>query len=86
MTEQVEIRCPSNFKRLFFKLSLSGANPIYVEGNWMEIACGDCLREQRNEELRIDGHTTLLRVFHYYSFLGELVKTKIVRVGEASDS
>ncbi len=81
MAELIDIRCPSDLKRLFFKLNTSGEKLSYSEENWMEIACGDCLREQRRVDMRGNGHSDALRVLHYYSFTGELMKTEVRRVG-----
>ncbi len=77
--ETVEIRCPSDLRRLFMKLRISGDTPKYVEGNLLEIACSDCKRELRKQGIELS------RVLHYFNFLGELVTTEVV-CGEQADS
>lgn len=88
MSDQlVEIRCPSPLRHLFMKMKLAGEQPRYTEEeNWIEITCNDCLREQRSIELRDQGHTSVLRVYHYFSFMGELMKTTVQRMGDIADS
>ncbi len=71
--EIVEIRCPSDLRRLFMKLRISGEQPKYVAGNLLEIACSDCKRELRKQGV------VASRVLHYFNFLGELVTTEVVR-------
>ena len=79
---EIEIRCPSNLRHLFMKMRMSGEQPHYTEENWIEVACNDCLREQRRIELQNEGSTNVIRVLHSYSFIGELMKTSIVRTGD----
>lgn len=69
---EVEIRCPVNFGRLFMKMKLAGDQPHYVDGNLMEFACDDCKKQHR----RAGDQVT--RVLHRYNFLGELVESEIV--------
>ncbi len=81
--ETVEIRCPSSFRKLFMRMQVSSNSPKYLqEENWIEIACYDCLKEQRKQDAYKDEEQEVVRVLHYYSFLGELMKTAIVRAGE----
>lgn len=69
----IEIRCPSDLRRLFMKLKVSGETPRYTPAeNWLEIACFDCLRAVRKKTPQAR------RVLHYYSFLGELMDTRVV--------
>lgn len=79
MAIEVEIRCPSDLRRLFMKLQISGEKPKYVDGNLLEIACSDCKRELRKQGVEI------VRVLHYFNFVGELITTEVVR-GEPADS
>jgi len=81
MPELVELRCPSNLRHLFMKMTVTGERPKYTEENWIEVACGDCKSEQRKLEMRNLGSTSIIRVLHYFSFMGELMKTEIVRLG-----
>lgn len=69
----VEIRCPVGLERLFAKLQLTGDKPKFVEGVWMQISCYDCRRKLRDDGERVKA------VFHYYDFLGELVKSEVSR-------
>lgn len=74
MTDSVEVRCPSDFRRLFLKLRAAGEVPVYTsEENWLEVACFDCLRSARKSD------PTVSRVLHYYSFLGEFQQTRVER-------
>jgi hypothetical protein len=61
------------------KLQISGEKPKYVDGNLLEIACSDCKRELRKQGVEI------VRVLHYFNFVGELITTEVVR-GEPADS
>jgi hypothetical protein len=70
---EVEIRCPVGLERLFAKLQLTGEQPKYVDGVFLEISCYDCRRKLRDEG------TSVKAVFHYFNFLGELVKTEVSR-------
>jgi hypothetical protein len=72
VTEHVDVRCPANLRRLFMKLQLAGARPVYTEGNLLEIACADCRRELRRHGVEV------AQVLHYYNFLGELITTEQV--------
>lgn len=74
MDEVVEVRCPSDLRRLFLKLRAAGEVPTYTAGeNWLEVACFDCLRAARRSDPDVQ------RVLHYYSFLGEFQRTRVVR-------
>lgn len=70
--QSVDIRCPYNLRKLFMKLQLSGDTPKYVDGNLMEIACYDCARDLRSTGVEV------VRVLHYFNFLGELVRTEVI--------
>lgn len=65
----IEVRCPGKFKKLFLVLK---QEHLPTEGMYMEIACADCARDERKSNYKVS------RVLHYYSTLGECVKTKIV--------
>ncbi len=67
----VEVRCPSDLRRLFTKLKSEGKKPLMVEGNLMEFACSDCARELRKSGRDVK------RVLHRFSFLGDLVESVI---------
>lgn len=76
MSEVVEVRCPSDFRRLFMKLRVERKTVAVTEENWMEIACPDCVRIYRKkfESKGISGPSLVL---HYFSVLGELMKTEV---------
>jgi len=72
MPSVVEVRCPVGPQRLFTKLKLGEEFAVYVEsGNLIEFTCGDCARRLSREQQR------MLRVFHRFNFLGELVETTV---------
>lgn len=75
MSEVVEVRCPSDFRRLFMKLRVDD-RVVVTEENWMEIACPDCVRDYRKESER-KGLAPPSLVLHYFSILGELMKTEV---------
>jgi hypothetical protein len=72
MAEVVEVRCPVGPRRLFTKVKLGEEFERYIQPeNWIEFTCSDCakrLSKQRGERLR---------VFHRYTFIGELVQTVV---------
>lgn len=73
MPETVEVRCPVGPQKLFAKLKLGEEFARRVEpGNLMEFTCSDCTRRMRREL-----ENPLLRVFHQFNFLGELVRTRV---------
>lgn len=65
----VELRCPSNPRKLLAKLRSEGGRPHVVDGNLMELACRDC-----EYELRRRGEGVKM-VLHRYAFDGSLVET-----------
>lgn len=86
MQRQVELRCPSDLRRLFMRLQLSGGpRPVVTEENWLQVACPDCVRVQRREAEHL-GLPRPERVLHYFSFMGELMRTEVVLPGTAADS
>lgn len=68
-TEYVDVRCPGDFARLFYKIKLTGEKPKYTQDNLVEIACGDCARAARKNGEHVK------QVLHYFNFIGECVKT-----------
>lgn len=70
MDERVEIRCPGKFKKLFLVLTKEF---LPIEGHYMEIACGDCLREARRRGFSPS------KILHFYDGTGVCVETKAVR-------
>lgn len=76
MSEVVEVRCPSDFRRLFMKIRVERGSVPVTEENWMEIACPDCVRIYR-KEFEGKGLTPPSLVLHYFSILGELMKTEV---------
>ena len=69
MTAVVEMRCPSNPRKLLAKIRSEGGHPRVVNGNLMELACRDCASVERRS-----GRPTRL-VLHRYAFDGQLVET-----------
>lgn len=76
MSEVVEVRCPLDFRRLFMKIRVERLTVPVTEENWMEIACPDCVRIYRKDFER-RGVSGPLMVLHYFSILGELMKTEV---------
>lgn len=74
MGETVEVRCPSDLRRLFFKLQVSGERPRYTQENWVEITCPDCRKEYQRSGRRVR------RVLHRFSFVGVLMETVLILV------
>lgn len=70
MDERVEIRCPGKFRKLFLVLTKEF---LPAPGTYMELACGDCAREQRK------AGNPVKSVLHYYDGTGSWVKTKEVK-------
>lgn len=70
MDERVEIRCPGKFKKLFFVLTQEF---LPRSGSYMEIACGDCVREARKSGFAPK------QILHFYDGTGACVETKAVR-------
>lgn len=70
MDERVEIRCPGKFRKLFLVLTREF---LPEPGKYMEVACGDCTREQRKEG------NFAKSVLHYYDGSGAWVNTKVIR-------
>lgn len=77
MPEHVDLRCPSDLRRLFMRLRLQGERPVVTEDNWIQVACPDCVRAVRQEAER-RGFPRPDRVLHYFSFMGELMRTEVV--------
>lgn len=71
--EIIDIRCPADPRHLFLKLKRAGEPTPVVDGNLIELACDDCKRKARRED------PTVLRVFHHFNLLGELVETIVQR-------
>jgi len=66
-TTGVDLRCPVTPQRLFARLMEASI----VEGNLIEVACGDCRKTARRM-----GQNVVL-VLHRYNLLGECVETEI---------
>ena len=72
MSSVVEVRCPLGPRQLFTKLKLGEASGIYIHpANLIEFPCGDCRRRMSRE------HGRVVRVFHRFNFLGELIETVV---------
>ncbi len=72
-----EVRCPVGPKKLFTKLKLGEEFAQYVPGNLIEFTCSDCAKRiSRERQARV-------RVFHYFNFAGELIKTAVQEPGES---
>lgn len=73
MSSVVEVRCPNGPRRLFTKLRLGEESGRYIQpDNLIEFSCSDC----SSRESRTVGRS--VRVFHRYTFIGELVRTLVV--------
>lgn len=69
----VEVRCPLGPRRLFMKLKLEGT-PITVNSeNLMEFSCADCRKALQRQGTECE------RVLHFYNFIGEWVRTTVLR-------
>lgn len=73
----IEVRCPVGPKRLFTKLTLGEETGGYIHpDNLIEFTCSDCARRlSRERDERV-------RVYHRFNFIGELISSKVVPVGE----
>lgn len=66
--EQVEIRCPENPVRLFFRMG----RVVLVDGaNVIEVACRDCRNQYRKTRPGVD------LVVHRFNVAGELIGTEV---------
>jgi hypothetical protein len=65
---QTELRCPVNASRLFGKV-IASQKVVVTDGNLMEFACHDCLRDRRRKG------STVARVLHRFNFLGVHIET-----------
>jgi hypothetical protein len=50
---------------------------VVTQENWIEVACPDCIRSARREA-QASSDPLPFRVFHYYAFDGEFVKSTVV--------
>jgi hypothetical protein len=64
----VDIRCPENPVRLFFRID----RIVNIDGaNLIEVACRDCRNQRRAEDPQVS------LVLHRFNVAGELVETEV---------
>ncbi len=74
----VEVRCPVGPKKLFTKLKLGEEFATYVaDANLIEFTCRDCAKRISRENGQV------VRVFHRFNFLGELIETSLQPIAGA---
>ena len=67
-----EIRCPTEYRRMFGKLVRRGEDVTVVE-NLLEFSCRSCTKEQKAAD------PAIVRVVHRYNIAGELIETAVCR-------
>ncbi len=72
---EIEVRCPVGPRKLFTKLKLGEESGRYLHpANLIEFTCRDCTKRLCRERHEV------VRVFHRYNFIGELVETVVERM------
>ena len=72
MSSEVELRCPTKYRRMFGKL-VRKDEEVVVSDNLLEFSCRPCTKTLQTRDSGVE------RVVHRYNIGGELVQTAAYR-------